>query len=667
MPFPRLRCLVAAAAPPTYPPRLQTPPRQQQIYLLILFDEGVPRCQRRRHRQPDGTAPPPHPAARDRPWRMSATTTPTVSSPARSLTGMAAMPHMSPTTVSPFAGWPMPRIAEGGSTGNTGSLGPGLAVAMAGGGSTGGRRNSSEVWELRRSVTDEELQAAISSCCDPTGSAAVLMESIFSEVIFPAKQQIICAGDPLDRIYLITAGEVEIYHDLMQDGPDAPCPHKPIIEGLSDPESELDDPGDFLNIRMPGSNVPQLERLSTGLLNFTAGGDRSNHGASHAAAALAAAFGSTGDGNVPSPGPSAPASASGYTPAPPQVASPCVAGTGTYGGSGMVRAASASRATLTGLGGGVATAAGGKGSGGREPSGSSVGLFSRGGTQTGHLIVAVKGPGDSLGFAGMLPGGSCSGGGGSGASAPPWTAGGGGAAPRQPVWSANVRARTQVTAFVASIESLHKLARAHPQVEQLLQQISVQQETDLAVAEAMRSLRLVGGAEARGAAVAPAITGAGASASASAGPPSAPAVVSASIGASGNAEETVTAVVPVAAGAATSVTHVGGAGSAGCGGVSSEGECESCGTAAMRGAELVAEGSPGDVLPQAMVSSVLEWHRRPNSNIVEQNIACRTWGPVVGGGGCIGTGGAGGPYDMVESNENVEGVEDVMMMSGEIL
>ncbi|GIL43892.1 hypothetical protein Vafri_1473 [Volvox africanus] len=176
-------------------------------------------------------APPPQPAATDRHCQMSVTTTPTVPSPARSLTGMAATSFMSPTAVSPFAGWPMPRIAEGGSTGNTGSLSPGLAVAIAAGGSTGGRRNSSEVWELRRSVTDEELQAAISSCCDPTGSAAVLMESIFSEVTFPAKQQIICAGDPLDRIYLITAGEVEIYHDLMQDGPDAPCPHKPIIEG----------------------------------------------------------------------------------------------------------------------------------------------------------------------------------------------------------------------------------------------------------------------------------------------------------------------------------------------------------------------------------------------------------------------------------------------------
>lgn len=42
------------------------------------------------------------------------------------------------------------------------------------------------------------------------------------------RHQIICAGDPLDRIYLITAGEVEIYHDLSQE---PPCPNRSIIEG----------------------------------------------------------------------------------------------------------------------------------------------------------------------------------------------------------------------------------------------------------------------------------------------------------------------------------------------------------------------------------------------------------------------------------------------------
>lgn len=40
-------------------------------------------------------------------------------------------------------------------------------------------------WELRRSVTDEELEAAISSCVSSTGSSAVLMEGIFTDVTFP--------------------------------------------------------------------------------------------------------------------------------------------------------------------------------------------------------------------------------------------------------------------------------------------------------------------------------------------------------------------------------------------------------------------------------------------------------------------------------------------------
>jgi hypothetical protein len=44
-------------------------------------------------------------------------------------------------------------------------------------------------------------------------------------------QRIITAGDPLDTIYLLTSGEVELFHDLAADGPEPPCPHKPIIEG----------------------------------------------------------------------------------------------------------------------------------------------------------------------------------------------------------------------------------------------------------------------------------------------------------------------------------------------------------------------------------------------------------------------------------------------------
>ncbi|EFJ43467.1 hypothetical protein VOLCADRAFT_96321 [Volvox carteri f. nagariensis] len=538
-----------------------------------------------------------------------------------------------------FPGCTMPRIAEGGSTGNTGSLGHSVtataaAAALVGGGSTGGRRNSSEAWELRRGVTDAELQAAISSCYDPTGSAAVLMESIFSEVTFPAKHQIIRAGDPLDRIYLITAGEVEIYHDLVLDGPDAPCPHKPIIEGLSDPESELDDPGDFLNIRLPGITVPQLERLSTGLLNMTSGGDRSNHGASHAAAALAAAFG---------PGPSAPASTGSCMPAAAQqMASPCATSTGIYVGGLPARGANSSRTTLTGLSGGGG--GGSKGSGGREPSNSSLGLFSRAGTQTGHLIVAVKGPGDSLGFAGMLPaGGSGAGAGAGGAASSSFgerdraaaeSSGGAGSCARQPVWSANVCARTQVTAFVASIESLHKLARAHPQVEPLLQQMAVQQETDLAVAEAMRALRLVGGAAAHGAAAAAVAARSAATASASAAAPG---------GAVEDAPAALNAPASVSVAAAAAL-HARGAAHGG-GGVSSEGES----------------------LPQALVS---EWHRRSSSTALALGAARGSGGIVAsgeaGGGNSSGGGAIGGTLDMVESTEEADGVDDVVMMSGEL-
>lgn len=142
------------------------------------------------------------------PWRMSAPATAQSASsatvsPAQSLTGMTATSFPSylapafPSYLAPaFPGWVMPRIKEGGSTGSLGAMLPPTAAVLAtssvstAGGcdiSGGQRRTSSEVLELRRSVTDEELQAAISSCCDPAGSAAVLMERIFSEVTFTAK------------------------------------------------------------------------------------------------------------------------------------------------------------------------------------------------------------------------------------------------------------------------------------------------------------------------------------------------------------------------------------------------------------------------------------------------------------------------------------------------
>ncbi|GFR39852.1 hypothetical protein Agub_g349 [Astrephomene gubernaculifera] len=443
----------------------------------------------------------------------------------------------------------MPRITEG-SSGSAACTGTGMSVAntcsglvaaaaaagvavadcsngahaaAAGNGSNGNgndnggngrrRRRSSDLWELRRSVTDEELQAAISSCSDPTGSAAVLMESIFTEVTFPARHQIIRAGDPLEWIYLITAGEVEIYHDLARDGPDAPCPHKPIIEGLSDPESDMDDPGDFLDLRLPGGGrhvPPQLERLSTGLLMrmtsgaaaAASGADRSNHGAGAAGGggagevvksaeeAAAAAPGHPSSSSaavvVTAPGAASPSvdacgvsafaqNDNGVLSLPPQPQPPSNACKGACNSSNANTANANTIHPDTINPNNTSNSTGSNVILFREASSSGMGLLGlphR--TQNGsHLIVASKGPGDSLGFAGMAPGGPEPG--------------------RQPVWSANVRARTQVTAFAARIESLHKLARAHPQVEPLLQQIAVQQETDLAVAEAMRSLRLVGG------------------------------------------------------------------------------------------------------------------------------------------------------------------------------
>lgn len=57
-------------------------------------------------------------------------------------------------------------------------------------------------------------------CC---GLAAV--------VPHPNRHQIIRAGDALDQIYLIVAGEVEMYHDLAADGPDARLPGRPLIQG----------------------------------------------------------------------------------------------------------------------------------------------------------------------------------------------------------------------------------------------------------------------------------------------------------------------------------------------------------------------------------------------------------------------------------------------------
>lgn len=258
-----------------------------------------------------------------------------------------------------------------------------------------------------------------------------------------------------------------------------------VLAGLSDPEEELDDPGDFLSIRMlGGSNVTQLERLDTGLLAMTGHErerdrdreapsyrDRSGHGGSLARAAMNGGAGGANEGSGHGNGhglaamaglAQAGVSSTGHSNLPPGV--PLASPPGT--GYGLAPAGP----VLGGRGGPFerVTGGGGNGNGGgngsmlaRELSGSSLGLFSRAATQTGHLIVAMKGPGDSLGFAGVARGYGGSDSGGEGATAGRRSEGG---SRQQPVWSVNVRARSQVTAFSASIESLHKLARMHPQV-----------------------------------------------------------------------------------------------------------------------------------------------------------------------------------------------------------
>ncbi len=96
-------------------------------------------------------------------------------------------------------------------------------------------------------------------------------------------------------------------------------------------------------------------------------------------------------------------------------------------------------------------------------------------------LIAVKGPGDSLGPPFVQQRRSISG------------------APRNGItsvatdhrWRVYVRARGPVTAFRARLEDLVKLVEQHPEMEGAMKQMGTAQETDMMVAEAMRQLRLL--------------------------------------------------------------------------------------------------------------------------------------------------------------------------------
>lgn len=104
---------------------------------------------------------------------------------------------------------------------------------------------------------------------------------------------------------------------------------------------------------------------------------------------------------------------------------------------------------------------------------------SRGALQPeGVQLLAVKGPGDSLGVP-LLP---CSSQNSSRRSSSS------GSCDRR--WKVSVLARGRTTVFTARLEELAKLVQAHPEMESAVKQIVTQQETDMMVAEAMRQLRL---------------------------------------------------------------------------------------------------------------------------------------------------------------------------------
>jgi hypothetical protein len=91
-------------------------------------------------------------------------------------------------------------------------------------------------------------------------------------------------------------------------------------------------------------------------------------------------------------------------------------------------------------------------------------------------VLAVKGPGDSLGVP-LIPGSSN---------------GGSSNRARERRWEVSVRARSNVKLFRARLDDLARLVEAHPEMESAVKQIVTQQETDMMVAEAMRQLRLYG-------------------------------------------------------------------------------------------------------------------------------------------------------------------------------
>ena len=114
------------------------------------------------------------------------------------------------------------------------------------------------------------------------------------------------------------------------------------------------------------------------------------------------------------------------------------------------------------------------------------------------IVLAVKGPGDSLGLVCMdAPAArGCSGGGdggGRGGGSEPASCSCPSEPPRKPTWRACVRASRSeppVVLLRAKVAGLQELVAAHPDLAAAVRNIAVQGETDLKVAEALRQLRM---------------------------------------------------------------------------------------------------------------------------------------------------------------------------------
>lgn len=106
-----------------------------------------------------------------------------------------------------------------------------------------------------------------------------------------------------------------------------------------------------------------------------------------------------------------------------------------------------------------------------------------------RIVIAVKGPGDSLGLL-HRPSKRQS------AASPSGT----GARAAHPVWRASAAARTRVEALRASVAALSALVWEHPELASAVRSMAEQQHTDMRVAEALRQLHAIGrsqGAQAR--------------------------------------------------------------------------------------------------------------------------------------------------------------------------